>query len=69
MGWGYSSVGRESVQPLCAIACVNICAQVKDPKHCAAIPLFGHLKILHTPLGMGISAALAAAVALAGEAT
>ena len=24
---------RLPVQPLCAIACINICAYVKDPKH------------------------------------
>ena len=47
-----------SVQPVCAIACINICAHVKD-----AVRLFGHMKILHALLGLG-STALVAAVAL-----
>ena len=52
-----------SVQPSCAIACINICAHVTDPHHLQPIPLFGHTKIPRALLGTG-SAALAAAVAL-----
>ena len=47
-----------SVEPPRAITFVNICALVRNPKHC---PLLGHTKILHTLTEMG-SAALAAAV-------
>ena len=44
----------------------NICAHVKyNPKTLAAVPLFGHTKILHTMVGMG-SATLAAAVLYSG---
>ena len=60
-----------SVQPPCAIACINICAHVKKKekkKALAAIPLFGHPKMLHTLTGIG-SAALAAAVPYPGKAT
>ena len=42
-----------SVQPPCAIECINICVHVKNPKHLAAITLFGHTKILHTLTEMG----------------
>ena len=37
-----------SVQPPCAIACTDICAQVKKTQTLAAIPLLGHTTILHT---------------------
>ena len=54
-----------SVQPPCAMVCINISVHVKNnnkkQKTLAAIPLFGHTKIQHTLIGMG-SAALAAAV-------
>ena len=46
-----------SVQSPCAIVCLNISVQVKDPK----LTLFGHTNILHTLIGMG-NAALGAAV-------
>ena len=62
-----STSSAVSVQPPCAIACTNICAHVKNPKH-TAIQLFEHAKILHTSIGMG-SAALAAAVPYPGKAT
>ena len=42
---------------LCAIACINICADVKNPKHWQP-PLSGQTEMLHTP----DSDALAAAV-------
>ena len=48
-----------SAQQPCAIAHINICAQVQNPKHWQ--PLFGHMKIQHAPTGVG-NAALAAAV-------
>ena len=58
---------RVSVQPPCAIACINICARVKDPKHWQPyflfFSLFLHMKIPHALIEIG-SAALAAAVAL-----
>ena len=57
-----------SVQPLCAIACINICAQLKKIPSTGTIPLFGHRKILQTLTGMG-SAALATAVSYPGKAT
>ena len=50
--------------PLCASAS----AHVKNPKQLAAIPLFGHTKILHQLVGMG-STAPAAAVPYPGMAT
>ena len=40
----------------CVLACVCVCV-----RECAAIPVFGHTKILHTLIGMG-SATLAGAV-------
>ena len=40
--------------------------RVKKSQTLEAIPLFGHTKILHTPIGMG-SAALAAAVPYPGK--
>ena len=49
---------------LCAVACINICAHVKNPKRWQPCLCFGDTKIPHTLLGMG-SAALAAAVAFA----
>ena len=49
----------EFVQPLCAFACINICACIKNPQ---LWQHFGHAEILHTLVGMG-SDALAAAVA------
>ena len=53
-----------SLQPPCAIACTNVCAHVKNPKHWEPY----HTKILHTLIGMG-SAALATAVPNPGKAT
>ena len=50
-----------SVQTPCAVACSNICANVKNSKHWQPSHLHGHVKILHTLVGVG-SAALAAAV-------
>ena len=50
-----------SVQPPCAIACINSCAHVKNPKHRQPLPLLVYTKILHTLIGMG-SAALVAAL-------
>ena len=48
--------------PLCAIACINSCVYVKNPKHWQPYPLCPNTrKILHAPIEMG-SAALAAAV-------
>ena len=47
---------------MCAIACINICAHVKDPKHRQPY-LSLDTRIQHALFGMG-SAALAAAVAL-----
>ena len=47
--------------PPCAIACINICAHIKNPQTLAASPLFGHIKILHTLMGMGSTALVAAA--------
>ena len=38
------------IQPLCAIACINIYVHIQN---LAAIPLFGFTKILHTLIGMG----------------
>ena len=58
---------KVSVQPPCAVACIKICVQVKNPKHrqpCCC----RHTKILHTLIGMG-SAALAAALPYPGTAT
>ena len=40
---------------LCAIACINILHTVKIPSSGSHIPLFGHTKILHTLIGMGIA--------------
>ena len=57
-----------SVQPPCAIACINICAHVKNPKHWQPYQRSGRTNILHTPTGMG-SAALAAAVPYPGKPT
>ena len=51
-----------------AIACIDISAHVKNPNALAAIPLCGHLKSLHTLVGMG-SAVPAAAVPHPGMAT
>ena len=56
-----------SVQPPCAIACINICAYVKNPKHWQPYHC-PDTKILHTPIGMG-SAALVAAVPYPGKVT
>ena len=56
------------VQPVCVIACISICEHVMNPKTRAAGPLFGHMKILHTMIGVG-SAALAAVVPYSGKAT
>ena len=36
------------IQSLHAIACINICADTKNPQHWPALPLFGHIKIQHT---------------------
>ena len=47
------------VQPLCAFACISICACINNPQ---LWQHFGHAEILHTLVGMG-SDALAAAVA------
>ena len=48
-----------SVQPPCAISCISIYTQPSPTL--AAIPLFGHKKILHRPI-RAVSAFLAAAV-------
>ena len=56
------------VQPLCAIAWLNICVCVKNPQTLAAIPLFGHMEIQHTLIGTG-SAALVAAAPCSGKVT
>ena len=53
-----------SVQPPCA----SESARVKKKRTLAAIPLFGHTKILHTLIGMS-STALAAAVPYSGKGT
>ena len=50
-----------SIQPPFAIACITSVLTLKKSQTLAAIPLFGHMKILHTLIGMG-SAALAAVV-------
>ena len=50
--------------PPCAIACINICAHIKIPKRCQPYQLFGHTTILHTLIGMGSTALLAAALYL-----
>ena len=56
-----------SVQSPCAIACLNICARVKNFKHWQPyIPLSGHTEMLHTLIGTG-GAALVAAVPCPGE--
>ena len=52
-----------SVQPPCAIACINICAQVINFQALTAIRLFEHTETL---IEMG-SAALAAAVLYPGK--
>ena len=56
------------VQPPCAIAWLNISVCVKDPHTLAAVPLFGHMEIQHTLIGMG-SAALVAAAPFSGKVT
>ena len=43
-----------SPQPCCAVAC-NLCAHEKSPT-LAAIPLLGHMKILHTLIEIGSTA-------------
>ena len=53
-----------SVQPSCAIACIDICAHVKDPKHWQPYLCLDHTKIPHALLEIG-SAALDLAVAVA----
>ena len=50
-----------SVQAPCAIACINSCAHVKKPKHRQPLPLLVYTNVLHTLVGMG-SAALVAAL-------
>ena len=45
-----------SVQPLRAIAYINICVHIKNPQTVAATPLFGHMEILHTLIAMGSTA-------------
>ena len=47
------------------IACIKMCVSLTNPKHQAAIPFFGHIKILHMLVSMG-STALAAGVVLLG---
>ena len=59
---------KVSVQPPCAVACIKICVQVKNPKHRQPYHCCRHTKILHTLIGMG-SAALAAALPYPGTAT
>ena len=63
------------VQPLCAIACINICVHIENPESVCTLktPNLGshttvwtHREILHTLVGKG-SAALAAAVCLTRE--
>ena len=51
-----------SVQPLCAITCMNICVYIKNPIHWQPYRCL-HTQILHTLVGLG-SVALAAVVAL-----
>ena len=46
--------------PLCAMACINICAHFKNPKHWQ--PHHWTQKILHTLAGMSSTALVAAAV-------
>ena len=53
--------------PVCNRMHQHLCARSKS-QTLAAIPLFGHTKVLHTPVGTG-SAALAAAVPYPGKAT
>ena len=48
--------------------CINIWGYFENPQTLAAIPLFGHAKILLTMIGMG-SAALKASVSCQGQAT
>ena len=50
-----------SAQPQCAIACINICVHVKNPRHCQPYHLFGHAQKLQMLIGIG-GTALAAAV-------
>ena len=51
----------------CVVVCIIICAHIKKNQTLAAIPLFRHTEILHTPTGIG-TAALAAAVPYPGKA-
>ena len=55
-----------SVQPPCAIACINNCVHLKNPKHRQPYHCLDTW-ILHALIGMG-SAALAAAVLYSGRA-
>ena len=56
-----------SVQPPCAITCINISVHVKNPKPCQPYHCLD-TEILHALMGMG-SAALAAAVFYPGKTT
>ena len=56
-----------SVQPMCAVAFIIICAHVKNPKHWQPYHCLD-TKILHTLIGMG-SAALVADVPYPGKVT
>ena len=58
---------RVRTAPVC-IARISISMHIKKSPILSAIPLFGHMKILHTLTGMG-SAALVAAVPCPGKAT
>ena len=54
----FSVQTHTSVQPPCAIACIDICVHANKSQTLTAIPLFGHTKILHTLTGMGSAALL-----------
>ena len=44
------------------IACIKMGVYLTNPKQLAAIPLFGHTKILHTLVSVGSTALVAAVV-------
>ena len=47
------SYGVQSVQPLCAITCINICVLTKNPKHWQSYQSVWTHKILYTLTGTG----------------
>ena len=51
------------VQPLYAMACINVCMCVKNVPNTASESIVRHMKMLHMLVGMG-GTALVAAVAL-----